>query len=61
MAQRHRHDLVRGSDRWVFVPLLAAGAALAHALSFMHHGRLNAYIAYALASLVICAAVVYVT
>lgn len=47
-------------DRWLFIPLLAAGAALARLLALIHHGRLNAYIAYALATLLAVAVLVYV-
>jgi hypothetical protein len=47
-------------DRRLFIPLLAADAALAHAFALLHHGRLNGYIAYAPATLRAAAVLVYV-
>jgi hydrogenase-4 component B len=52
------HDADYALDRWIFIPLLAASSALARVLAAIHHGRLNAYVGYALLTLlVVCVAV----
>ncbi|HTT13934.1 MAG TPA: proton-conducting transporter membrane subunit [Burkholderiaceae bacterium] len=40
-------------DRWLFAPLAAGAGRFAQALARMHHGRLSAYVAYAVVSIVL--------
>ena len=51
-AIRREADTVHIVDRLVLDPVHALALGLARALARLHHGRLNAYIAYALAALV---------
>ncbi|MCK7495968.1 MAG: hypothetical protein MZW92_37210 [Comamonadaceae bacterium] len=39
-------------DRWLFQPLAAATLRIARLLAGMHHGRLNAYVGYAIVSVI---------
>ena len=40
-------------DRWLFGPLLGGARHIANAFAAMHHGKLNGYVAYALAALLL--------
>jgi hypothetical protein len=40
-------------DRWVVQPARDAAIKLARSLAVMHHGRINAYIAYVLVALLV--------
>lgn len=51
-AIHRRRDESHVLDRLVFRPVGAAVAGLAHFLAGMHHGRLNAYVAYVLGFLI---------
>jgi hydrogenase-4 component B len=46
-----RHDTYF-AERWFAAPIVRVARAIARALALMHHGRLNAYVAYALAAFV---------
>ena len=50
LREKERVHLV---DRMVFQPTRAAAMGLARWLAGMHHGRINAYITYALLTLLI--------
>src|SRR5581483_2209153 len=45
-------------DRYVITPLQAGAMKIAHGLAGMHHGRLNAYVAYGLLALMVVLVVV---
>jgi hydrogenase-4 component B len=51
-AIRRRAETAYGMDRLLLQPVPAVALKIARGLARMHHGRLNAYIAYALLSLV---------
>ena len=53
MAIRREKERVHLVDRLVFQPVRSATLWFARGLAAMHHGRINAYIAYALAVLLI--------
>jgi hydrogenase-4 component B len=46
-------------DRWVFEPAAALASSAARALARMHHGRLNAYVGYAVVSIVLAMVLTY--
>ena len=46
-------------DRWLFVPLGGAAARVAHLLARMHHGRLNAYVTYAVLCILLAMILTY--
>ncbi len=50
--RRHREE-VHVMDRLVVAPLGGVASKVANALARMHHGRLNAYVAYGLVTLVV--------
>ena len=52
-AIRRRREEVHIVDRSVITPLRAVALRIAYALAAMHHGRLNAYVAYGLLTLVL--------
>ncbi|MHB8230272.1 MAG: hypothetical protein ACYDG0_05735, partial [Vulcanimicrobiaceae bacterium] len=56
-AIRRAREDVFVADRVVARPAIAAATWLAHLLARMHHGRLPAYVAYALAALLIVLAI----
>lgn len=39
-------------DRWLFAPLVGSAMRFAQWLAGMHHGRLNAYVGYAIVSMI---------
>jgi hydrogenase-4 component B len=47
-------------DRWLFAPLAAAAMRFARWLAGMHHGRLNAYVAYAIVSVLAAMILTYI-
>jgi hydrogenase-4 component B len=57
MAIRREKARVHLVDRWVFQPVRSATLWIAHVLASMHHGRINAYVTYALVALLIVFAV----
>ena len=60
-AIRREKERVHLVDRLVFGPLKQAALGLAGALAAMHHGRINAYVTYALLALLIVFAVLAAT
>lgn len=53
MAIRRRVREIHVLDRWFYRPIHAISTRIAAALAGMHHGRLNAYVAYVLVALVV--------
>jgi len=53
MAIRREHSAVHIMDRYVVQPMKNAAMAFARGLTAMHHGRLNAYVAYVLLALAV--------
>jgi hydrogenase-4 component B len=52
-AIRRQREEIHVLDRYVIVPLACGTTRIANALAALHHGRLNAYVAYALLTLVL--------
>jgi len=52
-AIRREHSAVHIMDRYVVQPMKNAAMAFARGLTAMHHGRLNAYVAYVLLALAV--------
>lgn len=61
MAIRREKERVYVVDRLVYQPMRSAALWLARALAAMHHGRINAYVTYAFAALLIALAVLPIT
>ena len=57
IAIHRRRDAVHIVDRWVIAPLNLAALQIANGLAALHHGRINAYVAYGLVTLVVVLAV----
>ncbi len=57
MAIRREKERVHLVDRLVFQPIGSATLRVAHLLAAMHHGRINAYVTYVFAALLIVIAV----
>jgi hydrogenase-4 component B len=53
MAIRRRVREIHVLDRWLYRPIHAISTRIAAALAGMHHGRLNAYVAYVLVALIV--------
>jgi hydrogenase-4 component B len=53
MAIRRRVREIHVLDRWLYRPIHAISTRIAAGLAGMHHGRLNAYVAYVLVALVV--------
>ncbi|HTS21515.1 MAG TPA: hypothetical protein VMN79_06835, partial [Casimicrobiaceae bacterium] len=58
MAIRREKERVHLVDKLLFHPVRSATYWLARGLALMHHGRINAYIAYAFLALLIVLALV---
>jgi hydrogenase-4 component B len=52
-AIHRRHQAVHIVDRWVIAPLRLAALQIGTGLARFHHGRINAYVAYGLITLVV--------
>jgi len=61
MAIRREKERVYVVDRLVYQPMRSAALSFARALAAMHHGRINAYVTYAFAALLIALAVLPIT
>jgi hydrogenase-4 component B len=57
-AIHRRRHAVHIVDRWVIAPLNLAALQIANGLAALHHGRINAYVAYGLITRVLVLAVV---
>jgi hydrogenase-4 component B len=56
MAIRRNQLAVHIVDRYAIRPARRAAMGLAHGLAAMHHGRINAYVAYVLLALILALA-----
>jgi hydrogenase-4 component B len=60
MAIRRRREDVHLVERYVFTPLRSAAFRIANAFASMHHGRINAYVAYGLCTLIVILALDFI-